>query len=317
MNRVAAIDCGTNSVRLLIADPQTDGTLTDVVREMRIVRLGEGVDDTGRLSAAAIDRTLRALAHYGELIRAHQPQSVRFVATSAMRDASNGEDVIEAVSELLGVKPETISGANEASLSFRGAISSFRTPPALPTMIVDIGGGSTELVTGTEDVDTAISVNMGSVRVTERFNTQPGDHRATAAARTWIDAQLDEAEEVVDFSSVRSVVGVAGTVTTVAAKALGLTEYAPDQSHGQFLTWNRWQDAITFMVEATIDEKASLRYMPPGRADVIGAGALIWERILARVRKRTKQAGAELTGAYVSEHDVLDGIALSIAGRNC
>lgn len=361
MKRVAAIDCGTNSIRLLIADcearaaadrgasggrkPAEEMTLRDQVREMRIVRLGEGVDHTGRLSQAAIDRTLAALSDYRDLIEKYGieedsiakdgvaaegtdgegARAIRFVATSAMRDASNGVEVLTAIENVLGVAPEIIPGSEEAALSFQGALSSLAAAPAAPTLLVDVGGGSTEFVIGTGDgaeadgagVAQSISVDMGSVRVTERFHVKPGDREATRRAAGWVDEQLDRVEDVIDFGAVGALVGVAGTVTTLAAWALGVDEYDPDRTHGQFLTWDQWDRAARFMIDAPIEEKAQLNFMPPGRADVIGAGALIWERVLHRLRARSVAAGRDLGGAFVSEHDVLDGIALSIATRNC
>lgn len=317
MNRVAAIDCGTNSIRLLVADatPLPNGrvALDDLIREMRIVRLGQGVDQTGRLDDAAIERTLDAVAQYRDLIRESGADAVRFVGTSAMRDASNGAPLLEAVHQILGVSPEIIPGTEEAQLSFRGATWSLGDDRSGPTLVVDIGGGSTEFVLGGASVEQSISMNMGSVRVTERFGIRPGDDRALAAAGAWIDHELDLAEEAVDFAVVGSVVGVAGTVTTLAARALGLQSYDPEATHGAFLDWEQWRDAAAYMIDEPIEVKAALGFMPPGRADVIGAGALIWRCILERVRVRTAEAGRPLAGAFVSEHDILDGIALSIA----
>ena len=320
VKRVAAIDCGTNSIRLLIADidlsPEGRVTLKDLVREMRIVRLGQGVDQTGRLADDAIERTLKASNDYRDLIAEYGAQAVRFVATSAMRDASNGERVMTAVRQAMGVTPEVIPGEEEAYLSFTGATWSLGRQRELPSLVVDIGGGSTEFVLGGVEVEQSISINMGSVRVTERFGLRPGDEAAKAAADAWIDTQLDRVEQVVDLSVVGSVVGVAGTVTTLAAQALDLQEYDPEATHGKLLTWRQWEDSAAFMMDESVERKAALGFMPPGRADVIGAGALIWERVLSRVRVRTEASGRELEGAFVSEHDILDGIALSLAGSS-
>lgn len=289
-HRVAAIDCGTNSIRLLIAE--TYPQLRDLVREMRIVRLGQDVNRTGQLQPEAIERTLAAVREYQKLIEEYGVEDVRFVATSAMRDARNGADFIAAVQDIMGVTPQVVPGTMEAALTFRGATAFVEEEP--PTLVVDIGGGSTEFVL---DGDKSISVDMGSVRVTEMFTSLDD-------ARAWVDEQL---AKVMSFQSVRSVVGVAGTVTTLAAGALGATEYSPELTHGKFLTWQQWQDAIDFIVAAPLEVRAALGYMPAGRADVIPAGAVIWERILLRLR----ESSPELRGAYVSEHDILDGIALA------
>lgn len=317
MRRVAAIDCGTNSIRLLIAEvsalPGGSIHLTDLVREMRIVRLGQGVDQTGELAPEAVARTLEAVEEYRQLIAEHRVDASRFVATSAMRDASNGQELVARVRDILGVQPEIIPGSEEAELSFRGATSSLSRPSGMPSLVVDIGGGSTEFVFGVDQVAAATSINMGSVRVTERFGIVPGATASEEAAVAWIDAQLDEVEGIVDLGQVRSLIGVAGTVTTLAAQHLGVTTYSPDVTHGAFLSWDEWQKSVRFMVDEPVEVKAALGFMPRGRADVIGAGALIWGRVLERVRVRTAAAGEALGGAYVSEHDILDGIAQSIA----
>lgn len=255
---------------------------------------------------------MRVLGEYRTQIEKAGAQKLRFVGTSAMRDASNGAAFMARVEELLGVAPEVVPGVEEAELAFKGAVTSLRGPVSVPILLTDIGGGSTEFVRGTSRVESSLSVDMGSVRVTERFQLRPGDSAATKQARAWVDAQLDDAEKTVPFAEVGSLVGTAGTVTTVAAYALGLEEYNPEISHGQLLTWDEWASACQFMIEAPVAEKAALPYMPPGRADVIGAGALIWQQILRRVEREAKLSGRALGGAYVSEHDVLDGIALSL-----
>ncbi|WP_350258590.1 Ppx/GppA phosphatase family protein [Scrofimicrobium sp. R131] len=315
MTRVAAFDCGTNSLRLLIADLNPGGPdpLVDVSREMRIVRLGEHVDETGRLSSAAIERTLAAVDEYRELIDRFGAERLRFVATSAMRDAANGNELVEAVRARLGVTPEVIPGNEEAALSFAGATATLGGYPNTPILLVDIGGGSTEFVLGDDWVQASLSVNMGSVRVTERFDTQPENLAGIAAATQWVDQQLDLVEEEIDFGLIRSVVGVAGTVTTLAGQALDVPEYSPNVTHGAFLSWEQWGAAARFMIEEPVETKAALPFMPTGREDVIGAGALIWQQILRRVRRRTEDLGLDLGGAYCSEHDILDGIALSLA----
>ncbi|MGW9550916.1 DUF501 domain-containing protein [Citricoccus zhacaiensis] len=327
---VAAIDCGTNSIRLLVArleaptDQPTDqpGTgstvsprLVDLHREMRVVRLGEGVDATGRLSEAAMQRTFAATEDYAAIIRDLGATSVRFVATSASRDAANAADFTAGIRERLGVEPEIITGDEEAALSFAGAASSHAG--AGPVLVVDLGGGSTEFVLGTlagsggtgPQVTHALSVKMGCVRFTERhLRTDPPTDAEIQGAVQDIDAVLDEVEASIPLGEVAAVVGVAGTVTTVTAAALGLTAYDPEAIHATELDVDVIGDTAGRLLAATREERAALPYMHPGRVDVIGAGALIWSMILRRVA----QAGhGAVTTATTSEHDILDGIALS------
>lgn len=316
--RVAAIDCGTNSIRLLIAEQNAPGEpLTDLVREMRIVRLGQGVDKTGMLAPEAIERTLEATREYAGMIKEYGAEKIRFVATSASRDASNRNVFVNGVREMLGIEPEVVPGHEEAALSFAGALSALNQSFARPALVIDIGGGSTELVLGDTSVEQAISLNVGSVRVTEKFLAHvdpaggtPTDERQAASA--WIDEQLDAAEKVVDLRRVGTLVGVAGTVTTVTAQALGLTDYQPERIHAAAFSPEEHQDAIEFMVGQPIAVKAALGFMPPGREDVIAAGALVWERVVHRVRQRVREDGRELGLIVTSEHDILDGIAASM-----
>ena len=325
MTRVAAIDCGTNSIRLLVADGETQGErviLNDLTRQMRIVRLGQGVDRTGRLAPEAIERTLAAVREYKRMIDNLGATDIRFVSTSAMRDAENRQDFIEPVKNLLGVYPEVVPGTEEAALSFAGAASSVHAYDRGKVLVVDIGGGSTEMVVGTlgKGVDAAYSADMGSVRVTEKFfagcsSDQPIPDGVQAQASEWIDARLDEAEEIVDFSSVRGVVGVAGTITTIAAHALGLASYQPEKIDGAFLSHADTDASVRFMLEQPLAVKAALGFMPEGRADVIAGGALIWKRVMDRVTLRCENTNHPIVGAHVSEHDILDGIALSMLAR--
>ncbi len=318
MTRVAAIDCGTNSIRLLIAQQDEPGhPLRDLVREMRIVRLGQGVDKTGMLAPEAIERTLDATREYKALIDEYDVNAIRFVATSASRDASNREVFVSGVSEILGIEPEVVPGHEEAALSFTGALSSVPSHYARPALVVDIGGGSTELVLGADRVEQSISLNVGSVRVTEKFLADADPEQGTPAharaqASQWIDEQLDLAEEQVSLRDVATVVGVAGTVTTVTAQALGLTSYQPERIDAAALSAQQHQEAIEFFVNEPIRVKAALGFMPEGREDVIAAGALVWERIIERVSKRMNEAGRELGLIVTSEHDILDGIAASL-----
>lgn len=314
MTRVAAIDCGTNSIRLLIADiERSNGTtsLTDVVREMRVVRLGEGVDATGELAPAALERTFAATADYAELIREHGAEAVRFVATSASRDARNREVFVDGIRNLLGVEPEVISGDEEAALSFAGASSVLPILDGHQVLVVDLGGGSTEFVLGTaQGVTAAKSVDVGCVRLTERhLRNDPPTAEQIAAAEADVDAAMALAQRDVPLEQATAVVGVAGSITTITAHALRLPEYRPDDIHGAELPLDTVRAAATDLLEMDRSERAGLPYMHPGRVDVIGAGGLVWRRILERLGELT---GGRITTATASEHDILDGIALSI-----
>ena len=314
MTRVAAIDCGTNSIRLLIADiERSNGTtsLTDVVREMRVVRLGEGVDAAGELAPAALERTFAATADYAELIREHGAEAVRFVATSASRDARNREVFVDGIRNLLGVEPEVISGDEEAALSFAGASSVLPILDGHQVLVVDLGGGSTEFVLGTaQGVTAAKSVDVGCVRLTERhLRNDPPTAEQISAAEADVDAAMALAQRDVPLEQATAVVGVAGSITTITAHALRLPEYRPDDIHGAELPLDTVRAAATDLLEMDRSERAGLPYMHPGRVDVIGAGGLVWRRILERMGELT---GGRITTATASEHDILDGIALSI-----
>ncbi|WP_394250320.1 Ppx/GppA phosphatase family protein [Arthrobacter pityocampae] len=309
--RTAAIDCGTNSIRLLIADIR-DGVLTDVVRLMRVVRLGEGVDATGRLSEAALERTFAAAEEYAALIAEHGNPPVRFVATSASRDAENRQDFVDGIRARLGVEPEVISGDEEARLSFDGAVSVLATDAHETVLVVDLGGGSTEFVAGTTDgLIGALSTDMGCVRFTERFlRDNPPSADQITAMEAEVRHHIDRAAAAVPLDRVTKIVGVAGTVTTVTAHALDLPAYEPDRIHGAELPIPTISAAATDLLHRPREARAALPYMHPGRVDVIGAGALIWKTILERVAVLT---GGRVTTAITSEHDILDGIALSVA----
>ncbi|MFZ1382983.1 MAG: Ppx/GppA phosphatase family protein [Scrofimicrobium sp.] len=311
--RVAAIDCGTNSIRLLIADA-TEGGIRDVAREMVITRLGQGVDRTGVLDPAAIERTLNAARDYAAQIQEAGVEAGRFVTTSASRDAANRNEFLVPIKEITGLQPQVLTGNEEAELSFLGALSAMPTTIEGPYLLTDIGGGSTEFVLGSDRVLQSVSMDMGSVRVSERFGGEPWTEEKLAEARAWIDQKLDEAEESVDFSRARSLVGVAGTVTSIGALVAGVEEYDPAMTHGITPTADQWADAVNFLVSASVEDKAALGFMPPGRADVIGGGALIWERILNRFGVLDEQAqGTSGFPVIISEHDILDGLALSLA----
>ena len=312
MTRVAAIDCGTNSIRLLIAD-RSAGALTDVVRRMEIVRLGQGVDRTGRLDPEALARTLAATADYAAQCREHGVQAVRFVATSATRDAQNREEFFAGVRDALGVEVEVITGAQEAALSFAGAVSILGSADPAPNLVVDIGGGSTELVLGDRQVERAVSLDIGSVRMTERhIRSDPPNEDEVAAARADIGAALDRAAGELDLARVRTLVGVAGSVTTLTALALGLDAYRPERINAARLSLDQVRTAAQALLTMPRTERAALGFMHPGRVDVIGAGALIWAEVVDRVAQAVADGGGHLGQVITSEHDILDGIALSV-----
>lgn len=314
MTRVAAVDCGTNSIRLLIADVAgQDGSLrlTDVVREMRVVRLGQGVDATGVLAPEALERTFAATAEYASLIREHGARQVRFVATSATRDARNREVFVDGIRGLLGVEPEVITGDDEAGLSFTGASSVLPSRGEDPVLVVDLGGGSTEFVLGNASgVIAAKSVDVGCVRMTERhLRNDPPTAEQIRAAEADVDAAISEAGLIVPLHRTSAVVGVAGSITTITAHALRLPAYSPSAIHGTELPIEAVSEAAGELLAMTHAQRAALPYMHPGRVDVIGAGALVWRRILEGLADVT---GGRINTAISSEHDILDGIALSI-----
>lgn len=304
MSSVAAIDCGTNTIKLLIAD--VVGQDLDVrVRETRMVRLGQGVDRTGRLADEALARAFAAIDEYAELIRECGVSRIRFCATSATRDAANGDVFAAGVRERLGVGPEVITGAEEAALAFDGAIRNLRTPPAEPVLVVDIGGGSTELVLGSSgSPDAAHSMDIGSVRLHERhLHTDPPTADEVAACVADIDAHLDACP--VDVTRAATLVGVAGTVLTVVAVALDLPAYDRDVIDQTVLPAVEVRRVVDRLVALPVADRLALPPMHPGRADVIDAGALILARVLAR---------APVESLVASEADILDGIAWSMVG---
>jgi exopolyphosphatase/guanosine-5'-triphosphate,3'-diphosphate pyrophosphatase len=296
--RVAAFDCGTNSLRLLIADLDAEtGEMTELAREMRIVRLGQGVDRTGRITEESMARTFAALDEYAALVAEHRPTRMRFCATSAARDASNAADFVRAVEERLGVEPEVIDGDEEARASFAGVTRVLGDVDG-PVLVLDIGGGSTELILDGEGQ----SLDIGSVRMTERhLHDDPPTADQVAALCADVDRALDGCR--VDPSEARTVVGVAGTVTTVAAGALGLAAYDRERIHLAHLDLDSIHATVDALVAMTVAERGDLGYVHPGRVDVIAAGGLILDRILRRTTVR------EL---IVSESDILDGIAWSV-----
>ena len=304
MTRVAAFDCGTNSLRLLVADlDPVAGTAKDLVREMRIVRLGQGVDRTGRIAEASLHRTFAVIEEYMDLVRDHDVKAIRFCATSAARDAENADEFVSGVRDRVGVEPEVLGGDEEAAASFAGAVRDLPPLPE-PILVLDIGGGSTELILGREDgtIESQQSLDIGSVRLNERhLASDPPTADEIAAAEADIDAALDDCE--VDPARAGSVIGVAGTVTTVAAAVLDLATYDASVIHHAVLRPDAVQGAVTRLLSMLIEQRKQLGYMHPGRADVIGAGGLILDRVLRRTTVKS---------LLVSEHDILDGIAWSL-----
>jgi len=305
VTRVAAIDCGTNSIRLLVADIDVDaGTLRDVDRRMEIVRLGQGVDRTGRFAPDALERTMDACRRYADVVRATGAERVRFVATSASRDVSNRDEFEAGVRGALGVEPEVVTGDEEAALSFAGATRELAGSVPEPVLVVDIGGGSTEFVLGSEAVRAARSVDIGCVRMTERhLHSDPPTASEVAAARADIEAAISLAQETVPLEVARTLVGLAGSVTTLAAMALDLPSYQPERIHHARVTAVDVRLMSERLLAMNHGARAALPYMHPGRVDVIGAGALVLAAILDRV---------PVTEVVVSEHDILDGIAWSL-----
>ena len=296
-DRIAAIDCGTNSIKLLIGEaPQV------LVRESRMVRLGQGVDTTGRLSEEALARTFAAIDEFAALIAAYDVTRVRFCATSATRDAGNASAFTDGVRARLGVTPEVLSGDEEAALVFAGAVGHLPGPVDGPVLVVDIGGGSTELVLGTESPDSAVSMDIGSVRLHERhLHADPPTPGQVAVCVSDIDAHLDTCP--VPLADARSVIGTSGTIKTLAAAMLALPVYDRDAIDGAELGTAETAAYVDRLVAMTVAERREIPSMHPGRADVIGAGALIWSRVLDR---------SGVSSYRVSEADILYGIATSL-----
>ena len=304
MKRVAAIDCGTNSIRLLISDIDTStNTATDVVREMRIVRLGEGVDKTNAFSPRALERTFKAVEEYDKLLLKHNVEHVRFVATSATRDAQNKAMFIKGVIDRLRIVPEVIAGVEEAALSFDGATRSLRQKHSAPFLIIDLGGGSTELVIGDKEPTGAYSMDVGCVRMTERHT--PGGNptkEQEEAIRTDVRNALKVAGTKVDWKKAQPVVGVAGTITTVAAHVLNLKTYDPDVLHGASITAEQVSQTAQDFITLTPAQRGALPYMHEGRIEVITAGSIVLDEVMKGIGAQTLIA---------SERDILDGVTWS------
>ena len=300
--RVAAIDCGTNSIRLLIADIE-GSSFREVTRLMEVVRLGQGVDKTGAFHPDAIARTLAAVDLYAAEIAKRGVEKIRFCATSATRDATNRALFIDGVKERLGIEPEVIAGEVEAALSFQGATKDFDKSQG-PFLVIDIGGGSTEFVFGTDSVDAARSMNIGCVRMAERhFTGDQPDPGQIASAIEDIDEAIAQAAKTVSITKAKTVIMVAGTATTVAAAALDLSEYDRYAIHLARIPATRAHEISQQLLRETREQRAAHGYMHPGRVDVIGAGSLVLDRIM-------KASGA--TEFVASESDILDGMAWSL-----
>jgi exopolyphosphatase/guanosine-5'-triphosphate,3'-diphosphate pyrophosphatase len=314
MTRVAAIDCGTNSIRLLVADvDRATGKLTDLTRQMRVVRLGQDVDRTGEFAAEALARTFEALDSYASTCHLLRVERTRFVATSATRDARNRDEFLNGVEARIGVTPEVISGDEEATLSFQGVISAVADAPA-PYLVVDLGGGSTELALGESELAAAYSMDVGCVRLTERhLRSDPPTAAELDAAVADVRAALAVATQTVPIGQAATLIGVAGSITTVTAHALGLTHYDPLKIHGATLPTEQVIASCNELIAATYAQRAAMPFMHPGRVEAIGAGALVWREVVTAVGEAVAASGRQLTTVTTSEHDILDGIALSLA----
>ncbi len=310
--RVAVVDCGTNSLRLLLADVDLGRPeLIDVARRMEIVRLGQGVDKTGRLAPEALARTIAVLRDYADMIAASGARAVRMVATSATRDADNAAEFVHLVKDVLGVAPEVLTGAEEAVLSFTGATAELAagSEPG-PFLVADIGGGSTEFVLGPAGGPPAhaISVNIGCVRMTERhLRGDPPAGQEVAAAIADIDGSLDDVAAAVPVRPARTLIGLAGSVTTVAAIAMGLPSYDAARIHHARVSAADVHAVTDDLLAQTRAARAAIGVMHPGRVDVIGGGALVLDRLMRRFG---------FGEVLVSEHDILDGMAWSLAGNS-
>ena len=298
----AAIDCGTNAIRLLIA--RVDGDhITDLVREMRTVRLGEGVDTSGEFSEAALERTFAATREYAELLDNYDVKKIRFIATSASRDVTNRDAFSAGIKTILGVEPEVISGDEEAGLSYHGALSGLDVNGSV--LVADIGGGSTEFVTALPNGSlVSRSVNIGCVRMTERhLHSNPPTQPEIASTISDIDIHIELIKATIPINSETTFIGLAGSVTTIAAMALGLTEYDADIIHGSILSREQVESVTDALLQMNHKERANLGFMHPGRVDVIGGGALV-------LRESMRLLGFDQV--LVSEKDLLDGVVLSL-----
>ena len=312
MTRYGAIDCGTNALRLLVADV-IDGELREVTREMRTVRLGEGVDATGEFTPAALERTFAALDEYARMIDDLDVSGLRIVATSASREVRNADEMIDGFQRRVGVVPEVIDGLAEARLSYAGAVRGLPDGVGeFPVLVADIGGGSTEFIRGSgptvDLIESATSIDIGCVRMTERcLHSDPPTDDEIRDAIGIVDAELDRAFRDVSVDSIRGFIGLAGSVTTVAALAHGLTSYDAQQIHGSVTTRDQVEEVTDSLLKMSRTQRAALPVMHPGRVDVIGGGALVLRQILSRL---------PVSCVVASETDILDGIVYSLVAKS-
>lgn len=321
---VAGIDCGTNSIRLKVSRVDENGVEDIVPRILRVIRLGQDVDKTHRFADEALERAYAAAREFAGILAEHPVDGIRFVATSATRDAENREEFEDAIERILGVRPEVIPGTEEADLSFLGATSIVRRDVEAPYLVVDLGGGSTELVLGGDgvtepvtQVQAAFSMNIGSVRMTERHlrNDPPTEAQIDEAIQD-IDEHIDEAFRTVPAGKARTIIGVSGTVTTMTALSVGLTEYDHSVVDGARCTL---EDAFAVddrFLRMPREERLTYKTIHPGRVDVVGGGALVWSRVLARVSEAAQvDHGQAIDSFMASEHGLLDGIVLDYGTR--
>lgn len=322
---VAGIDCGTNSIRLMVVQVDDAGMHVVVPRIMRVVRLGQGIDETHRFADEALERTYTACREFADVLGKHPVDALRFVATSATRDARNREDFENTVQQILGVKPDVIPGTEEARLSFLGATSVVDQQAGgvakPPYVVVDLGGGSTEVVLGGEgdDADTvqaAFSMNIGSVRMSERhLHTDPPTQEEIAAATRDIDERITEAFRTVPAGKARTIIGVSGTVTTMTGLALGLSTYDKSAVDGARVSIDAVCDTDDRILRMSRADRAQYPVIHPGRIDVIGGGALVWTRVLRRIQEAAREQGHDIDSYMASEHGLLDGIVRDLAQR--
>lgn len=321
---VAGIDCGTNSIRLMVATVSEKGIEAIVPRVMRVVRLGQDVDKTHEFSPEALARTFAAIDEFARILEPYQVDGIRFVATSATRDARNRREFEDYVQKKLMVRPDVIPGTEEARLSFLGATSVIDSALHKPSyLVMDLGGGSTELVLGGDGVASpdhqvrqAYSMDMGSVRVSERhLVSDPPRQEEIQAATEDVDQAIDEACKQVDLSATGTFIGVSGTATTMASVAIGLTSYDHDAIDGQVISFDRMEEADDEVLHMTRDQRGRLGVIHPGRLDVIGGGALVLTEIMKRIRKDTAAAGHEVDQVMVSEHGLVEGIVRDLGLR--
>jgi exopolyphosphatase/guanosine-5'-triphosphate,3'-diphosphate pyrophosphatase len=321
--RVAALDCGTNTFRLYVADVFADGAQQQLVREVEIVRLGQGVDATGMISPVSMQRALDTAARYSALIKEYAPSAIRMVATSASRDAMNAHEFVAGIEATIGVTPEVIPGEEEAALAFAGATRGLGSKFDGPFLVVDLGGGSTELVlgevNGSTNVRAAYSMDVGSVRLTERYlKSDPPTAAQIAQAHDETALHLAMASRHVPLGQTRTIVGVAGTVTSLAAYHLGLQVFDPRVVDNTVNTLDEVAQRTSEMLNMTRAERMALGFLQPGRADIIGAGALIWGDVVSTVAEAVRAddaAAANRMRVVTRESDMLEGIAADLAGR--